>query len=107
MHLGIFLPNWVGDAVMATPALRALRRRFGPHARLVGVMRPAVAETLAGTSWLDQQLIFDPRPRKGTQRPLSTWQLIRALRAQQLDTVLLLTNSFRTALLARASRMYS
>ena len=28
MHLAVFLPNWVGDAVMATPALRALRLHF-------------------------------------------------------------------------------
>ena len=26
MKLGIFLPNWVGDVVMSTPALRALRQ---------------------------------------------------------------------------------
>ena len=39
MKVAIFLPNWIGDAVMATPALRALRRGF-PDAHLVGVMKP-------------------------------------------------------------------
>ena len=48
MRLGIFLPNWIGDVVMATPALRALRKHFGAEACFVGVMRPYVAEVLAG-----------------------------------------------------------
>ena len=54
MRLGIFLPNWIGDVVMATPALRALRNHFGPEAHLVGVMRPYVAEVLAGSTWFDE-----------------------------------------------------
>lgn len=97
-HLGLFLPNWVGDAVMVTPALRALRRHFGPQARLVGVMRPAVADTLAGTDWIDQRLIYDPHhPGPAV---LSSRQVVRALREQRVETVVLFTHSFRTALLA-------
>ena len=43
----LFLPTWIGDTVMATPALRALRQRFG-SARLSLVGRAAALETLAG-----------------------------------------------------------
>lgn len=100
MKLGLFLPNWVGDAVMATPALRALRRRFGPESRFVGIARPVVIETLAGTEWIDHWLAFDPRAR---DRKLGSISLVRQLRQLDLDTVLLLTNSWRTALLARIS----
>ncbi len=47
MNLAVFLPNWIGDAVMATPALRALRARFlGAH--IVGVLKPYVAGVLEG-----------------------------------------------------------
>ena len=28
MKIAIFCPNWVGDVVMATPALRAVRRQY-------------------------------------------------------------------------------
>ena len=28
MHIAVIMPRWVGDAVMATPALRALRQHF-------------------------------------------------------------------------------
>jgi ADP-heptose:LPS heptosyltransferase len=27
----VVLPNWVGDVVLATPVLAALRAHFGPH----------------------------------------------------------------------------
>ena len=54
MNIGIVLPNWIGDVVMATPALRAVRERFA-DAHLVGIMRPYVGEVLAGTPWLDEQ----------------------------------------------------
>lgn len=100
MKLGIFLPNWIGDVVMATPAIRALRQLVGRSVPMVGVMRPYVADVLAGTSWLDEQLFYDPHSR---ERALGTWQLIRRLREARLDAVVLLTNSLRTGLLAWAS----
>ena len=51
MNIAVFLPNWIGDVVMATPALRAVRDQF-PSAEIVGVMRPYVADVLAGTGTL-------------------------------------------------------
>lgn len=96
MSLGVFLPNWVGDVVMATPALRALRRQFAGQ-RLVGILRPHLAELLAGTAWFDELWPFDPRAR---QSELGRWALVRKLRRERFDTVVLLTNSFHTALLA-------
>lgn len=99
MNLGLFLPNWIGDVVMATPALRALRSRF-PTARFVGVMRPYVAEVLAGTPWLDEQIFYKPGAKDSDQR---AWSLVRKLRARQLDAVVLFPNSLSTGLLAWSS----
>jgi heptosyltransferase-2 len=97
MNLGIFLPNWIGDVVMATPCLRALRKHFGSRARLIGVMRPYVADVLAGTPWLDEHLLYVPASR---EKELRSWALLRRLRQLRLDAAVLLTNSFRTGLLA-------
>lgn len=99
MNVGIFLPNWIGDVAMATPALRALRKRFAGD-RLIGVLRPYVSEVLAGTSWLDEQLLYKPNSKDPRQR---TWGMIRQLRDRRLDLAVLLTNSMRTGLLAVAS----
>lgn len=97
MRLGIFLPNWIGDVVMATPALRAVRNHCGPQAHLVGVMRPYVAEVLAGSCWFDEAVTYTKRPGAGE---CDARNAICQLRAANLDQILLLTNSFRTAWMA-------
>jgi heptosyltransferase II len=97
MKLAVFLPNWLGDVVMATPALRALRRHFGPSARIVGILRPYLADVLGGASWLDEQWFFDPRAK---DRSLHARAIARRMRAEAFDMAVLLTNSLRTAWVA-------
>jgi heptosyltransferase II len=94
MRLGVFLPNWVGDVIMATPALRALRRHLGGGGQLIGVMRPYVADVLAGKSWFDETIIYD---KSSNQFGFPGRQVIRDLQDARLDSILLLTNSLRTA----------
>ncbi|MBI1904082.1 MAG: lipopolysaccharide heptosyltransferase II [Planctomycetia bacterium] len=96
MQACVFLPNWIGDVAMSTPALRALRRHVGAGT-LVGVMRPGVAGVLEGTNFLDETLLYDPAARGGE---LSSWSLVRELRQRRFDLAVLMTNSFRTGLLA-------
>lgn len=96
MKIGIFLPNWLGDLVMATPALRAIRRHFGSEAHLVGIVRPNLRKLLAGTDWLDEQWSFDPRT---THRGLRQWALVRRMRDAHIDMALLFPNSLRPAIL--------
>jgi heptosyltransferase-2 len=95
MKLAVFLPNWVGDAVMATPALRALREHFA-GAHVIGVLKPYVAGVLEGAPWLDSQVLFDGRgPWDGR------WPAVAArLRGHRPDVAVLFPNSFRTALVA-------
>ncbi len=97
MRLGIVLPNWIGDVVMATPALRAIRKQVGPAGHVVGIMRPYVAEVLAGCHWFDATILY----AKKTSEPEQQWPAVRRqLRNANLDAVLLLTNSLRTAWMA-------
>jgi heptosyltransferase-2 len=99
MRLGVFLPNWVGDVVMATPALRALRKLAG-DGQLVGVMRPYVAEVLGGCTSFDETILY---AKKAKEAELA-WPAVRVkLRAAKLDGVVLLTNSLRTAWMAYRS----
>lgn len=99
-RIAVVLPNWIGDVVMATPTLRALREHFGDRASLLGVMRPYVAEVLDGLDWLEERLLYDPR---GRQRSQGTLGLVRELRRKKPDNIVLLTNSLRTGLIARFS----
>ena len=97
MKLAVFLPNWLGDVVMATPTLRALRRHFGPDARIVGIMRQYLADVLSGTDWLDEQWYFKPGPRK---REFGHWSIITRMRRERIDMVVMLPNSLRPAILS-------
>ena len=98
MRLGIFLPNWIGDCVMATPALRALRKRVGTEeGKLVGIMRPYVAEVWSGSRWFDETILYAKR----SNDPQRAWPAVRrSLHDARLDTILLMTNSLRTAWMA-------
>src|SRR5688572_3440295 len=97
MNLGVMLPNWVGDLVMATPTLRALRHQF-PGANIVGIARPYLLPLLDGTDWLTRRLPWEHHGRGWSGR---TWQLIRTLRRERLDAMLVLRNSGFAAGVAR------
>jgi heptosyltransferase-2 len=96
MNIAVFLPNWVGDVVMATPALRALRKTHS-HARIIGIGKPYVAGVLEGSPWLDELVFLD---RAGPWRhrwPAVAWRL----RAERFDLAVLFANTLRSALVAR------
>ena len=96
MKVVVFCPNLIGDTVMATPALRALRREY-PKARLLGVIKPNVAPTLDGLSRLDEMIEFDPKSNVKAHRSKAVWNRLREERA---DLAVLFPNSIRSALLA-------
>jgi lipopolysaccharide heptosyltransferase II len=99
MKIAVFLPNWVGDAVMATPALRALRNHFG-GANIIGVLKPYVAGILEGAPWLDRLIFLDANGPWSQRWPAVAWQL----RKEKIDLAILLPNSFHSALVAWLSR---
>jgi len=101
MNICVFLPNWVGDLTMATPTLRALRRRLDGRTRIVGIMKPYLADVLAGTPWLDEAWFFDRRSESPELRPSA---LARRLRLGRFDLCVLLTNDFLSALIAWLGR---
>lgn len=93
-RLLVVLPSWVGDAVMATPTLRALRAGF-PGAFIGGLVRPGIDQVLAGTPFLDE---FHVERAAGVMGPKHAAAKVRPRR---YDVALLLTNSFSTALTTR------
>ena len=90
----VSLPGWVGDVVMATPALRALRRRF-PDAHLAVHGKKHLLTLLEGSPLVDEVL---PAPARGARAMLTA---ARELRARGFDWAVLLAESERAALLAR------
>ncbi|MBI2543663.1 MAG: glycosyltransferase family 9 protein [Candidatus Rokubacteria bacterium] len=89
-HLIVRLPNWLGDTVMALPALRALRS--GLHGRRITLVGPW-APLLAGQGAADGFVAY---PRSARKRLAA----VPELRRLEGDTVLLLPNSIESALAA-------
>ncbi len=96
----VFLPNWVGDVVMATPALRALRAAR-PDARIVAVGRFASRAVLADTPWIDAFVADTSKQKPKLRNFLRT---LRAIRAENPTLAILMPNSTRSGILARFSR---
>jgi heptosyltransferase-2 len=85
--------NWVGDAVMSLPALRALRRRF-PHARISILAKPWVADLYRREPFCDDLIPYTART------VADKWTCARALRPRHFDTAILLQNAFEAAAIA-------
>ncbi len=98
----IVQPSWVGDAVMATPMLRAVRAMY-PAARITYLMRRYVKPVYAGMPWADRLITY--RTGKVTNRSAgkSLFDLAFRLRRAKFDLAILLPNSFKTALLCKAA----
>ncbi len=97
MKILIRATNWIGDAIMALPALRAVRKRF-PEGRIAIVARPYVADIYKDQEICDQLIPYDP---KGLHRGLSGRErLASELRERKFDVALLLQNAFDAAWLA-------
>jgi heptosyltransferase-2 len=97
MKILIRATNWVGDAIMALPALHAVRGRF-PEAEIGIVARPYVADLYRDQQICDQLISYDSA---GTHAGFSGRErLVAELRAQKFDIALLLQNALDAAWLA-------
>jgi heptosyltransferase-2 len=88
--------NWIGDAVMAIPALRQLRRIF-PDAEITLHTRSWAEGIFRGADFIDAILPFD----KTSSKVKDALGQVRVLREKKFDIAVLLPNSFESALIAK------
>ena len=93
----VVLPSWLGDTVMAEPAMRALRNGVRPT-HMASLGRPGLAGVLEGTGLLDASIEHDMR---GIVGPLAASRALRRVDPRRWDAIVLLPNSVRSALAAR------
>jgi heptosyltransferase-2 len=96
----VLAPNWLGDAVMALPALDDVRRRFA-GARLIVAGRAPVVGLFGLVPGVDEivGLEWGGRIAGGA----AFWRDVARLRAARAGLALVLPNSFASALLARSA----
>jgi heptosyltransferase-2 len=82
---------------MATPTLQAIRRRFA-DASITFLLNRNTVDVIAGSPWTDDIVTWPPRGRKGRQP--GAIRLGLQLRRHRFDWAVLLSNSFRSAVVA-------
>ncbi|MFO8048956.1 MAG: lipopolysaccharide heptosyltransferase II [Desulfosudaceae bacterium] len=94
--------NWVGDAIMTTPAVRVIRDCF-PGARLSVLAKPLVAPVFENSPRVDEVLIYEDTGRhRGFSGKI---RLARDMRRHRFEAALLLQNAFEAAFITAAARV--
>ncbi|WP_339134011.1 MAG: lipopolysaccharide heptosyltransferase II [Candidatus Electrothrix sp. GW3-4] len=94
--------NWIGDAIMTTPAVRSIRHNFS-EARITLLALPWVADVFRACPYIDQIFIYDKQGRhQGLGGKL---RLANELRQQNYDLTILLQNAFEAALITFLARI--
>jgi heptosyltransferase-2 len=98
----IIAPNWLGDAVMALPAVADIRRHF-PAGRLTVAARRSIAPLFSLVDDVDEVLEL---PGRGGLGAMTSWRADSdALAAGGFDTAVLFPNSFAAAYAASRARI--
>lgn len=94
--------NWVGDAVMTTPVVRAVRINF-PKARITVLAKPWVVPVYQNNPHVDQVMVYenDGRHKMG----IGTLRLAKDMKLEKFDLAILMQNAFEAALLAFLARI--
>ena len=94
MKLLIRATNWVGDAIMALPAIRTIRAKF-PDAQISIVARPYIVDLYQNQNLCDELIPY------GSNGEHHGWsgreQFAKQLRAKKFDLAILLQNAFDAA----------
>lgn len=90
--------NWVGDAVMSLPALRALRERY-PHAHIAILAKPWVGDLYGREPFCNEVIPYSPKTLG------EKWAVGRSLAKCGFDMAILLQNAFEAAAIAYAARI--
>ena len=94
--------NWIGDAIMTTPAVRSIRENF-PEAEITLLALPWVADVFAASPRVDHIFVYEKNGRhQGIRGRL---RLASDLRAKRYDAAVLLQNAFEAALITTFARI--
>jgi heptosyltransferase III len=101
MTILLVRPRLIGDVILTTPAVRALRRRF-PDARILYLVETLAAPVIAANPHVSETLVI--RHRRGWRRWREDAELIRRLRAARMDVAVDLHGGPRSGWLTWATR---
>lgn len=89
--------NWVGDAIMTTPVVRALRKNY-PRARITVLAKPWVVPVYESSPHVDEVMVYENEGRH--KMGMGTLRLAGDIRKKEFHLAVLMQNAFEAALLA-------
>ncbi len=93
---------FIGDLVLTTPLIRAVRKGF-PQAGISVLTIPQTADLLGDNPHIDTVILYDKRKKERGIRAFL--QLVKKLRKERFDLAIVPHRSLRSALLAALSRI--
>lgn len=94
--------NWIGDAIMTTPAVRTIRQNF-PDSDITLLALPWVADVFAACPHIDHIFLYHKNGRHQGLR--GKIRLASELWAENFDLTILLQNAFEAALITTLARI--
>ncbi|MCP3872338.1 MAG: lipopolysaccharide heptosyltransferase II [Desulfobacteraceae bacterium] len=89
--------NWVGDAIMTTPVIRAIRKNFS-KAQITVLAKPWVIPVYENNPYIDDIMFYDNNGRH--RRGVGTLKLAKDLREYHFDLAILMQNAFEAGLIS-------
>lgn len=90
--------NWIGDAIMTTPAVRAIRKNF-PYAQISVLAKPWVASIFDNNPHIDHVLLYNAKGPRGT------FEVAGMLEKHCFDGAILFQNAFEAAWVAYLAKI--
>ncbi len=88
------VPNWIGDAVMSTAAVEAIKS-YRPDLKLVALAKPWVLEVIRNNPSFSDVLSYSPRHFPGRIRDF--YSIVKSIRKNAFDACILMHNNFESA----------
>ncbi len=88
--------NWVGDAIMTTPVIRAIKKKY-PHSHVTLLSKPWVAPVFFNNPYIDEIMVYDDKNRH--TKGMGTLRLAKDLRQKKFDIAVLMQNAFEAGLI--------
>lgn len=85
-------PNWIGDAVLATPFIKALRAKF-PYAYIAVLSKPWVYDIWKANTYIDEIIEYKNTSSAGFLK------IVKEIKNKKFDTSIILPKSFSSALM--------
>lgn len=102
MKILIFNPSYMGDSILTTPLIKAVKKKL-PDCSITFCVRPENAPLFEGLGFIDEVITFDKRGAESGMKGL--WAFVKKIRAMEFDMAISPHMSFRSSIIMFLSKI--